>query len=218
MLDEACGRELICQISKRLYDKGMLASCDGNISLRIDKNRVLITPSGVAKAFLRPNEMCVVDLEGNLLSGKKASSELKMHLAVYQNNDLAKAVVHAHPPRAIAWSIAKPEMKFLPNDSMSEVILALGKIPIVPFALPGSAEMGTKLLPFIDDSRAMILARHGALTWGEDIEEAYRGMERLENSVEILMYAEALGGAVSLDKKVVDELYKLREKIGPKSL
>ena len=125
-----------------------------------------------------------------------------------------QAVVHAHPPTAIAWTVAKPQLTKLPSDCLSEVILATGDIPFVPYARPGTEDMGKVLLPFLPKHQAMILRNHGALTWGVDLDEAYRGMERIEHSAQILAAAERLGGLVPLPKTEIEYLYELRKKIG----
>ncbi|NCN95876.1 MAG: class II aldolase/adducin family protein, partial [Bdellovibrionales bacterium] len=154
-------RQEICQAGFRLYSKNYLASCDGNLSFRISDDRILITPSGVSKGYLRPEDLAVVDLSGRVLEGQP-SSEVKMHLAVYRKCPKAKAVVHAHPPHAIAWTVGRPELKALPSECLSEVILATGEIPIVPYARPGTEEMGSHMDPFLPSRRALILSRHGA--------------------------------------------------------
>ncbi len=204
---------------KRLWDRNMLASADGNLSVRLSDKEILITPSGVAKAFMDPSEICVINLEGELLKGK-ASTERLMHLEVYRNCPEAKAVVHAHPPHAIAWSVGEPELSELPCESLSEVILAAGRIPIVPYARPSTQAMGDVLKEFLPAHRLMILSRHGGLAWGESLEEAVNGMERLEHSAQILYLAKTLGqGQLStLPKEEVEHLKQMRTKMGAKLL
>jgi L-fuculose-phosphate aldolase len=141
-----------------------------------------------------------------------------MHLAVYKKCPKAKAVVHAHPPTAIAFTVARPEMKELPAEALSELILAAGKVPVAPYARPGTAAMGEVLEPFLPASRVILLARHGALSWGEDLEEAYNGMERLEHISQILKSAEELGGITSLPREEVEVLRAMRAKMGERSL
>ena len=141
-----------------------------------------------------------------------------MHLAVYESCPQARAVVHAHPPTAIAWSIAKPELTELPGDSLSELILAVGKVPIISYARPGTREMGSALTPYLPEHRALVLARHGALTWGESLMESYMGMERLEHTAEILWRAECMGGLTSLPEQELQALRKMRELLGDKTL
>lgn len=208
--------EKVIAYAKILHQKNFLAAADGNMSARISENEILITPSGCSKAFIKSEDMALVTLDGKTLKGNP-SSELKMHLKVYQNCEKAKAVIHAHPPMAVAWTVARPELKELPLNSLSEVILACGSIPIVPFAFPGSEEMGNHLEPFLPERRAMILARHGALTWGESVEEAHRGMERIEHAACILSYAIQLGGLSELSPREIETLQTMRKKIGEKT-
>ena len=199
--------------ARRLHDRGLLAAGDGNLSLRLDDGRIAMTPSGVPKATLNREDLAYLALDGTILSGRP-SSERAMHLAIYRAVPEARAVVHAHPPTAIAWTLARPELKELPSDSLPEVILAAGRIPVVPMAMPGTEAMGTTLLPYLPGHRLMILARHGGLCWGESIQEAAGGLERLEQVADILWKAEALGGAVPLPDSEREELRALRVKIG----
>ncbi len=137
-----------------------------------------------------------------------------MHLEVYRRCPAARAVIHAHPPTAVAWTVAQPNLKELPSECLSEVILATGSIPIAPYARPGTQNMGDVLVPFLPQHRALILARHGALTWGEDLEEAYRGMERIEHSAQTLKLAHDLGGLTTLPEGEIKYLKELRKKLG----
>ena len=206
--------EKILSVCQKLHARNMLAAADGNISYRVGDEKILITPSGKAKSEILPSEMAIIDINGKIIEGKP-SSEMQMHLKVYQTCPEAKAVVHAHPPTAIAWSIARPELKTLPAECLSELILAVGDIPFVPYARPGTKDMGEVLVPFLAEYRAMILSRHGALCWGETLEEAHRGMERIEHVSEILMKAHQLGGLTFLEKEEVTHLREKRKKIGP---
>lgn len=200
---------------RRLHAGGLLAASDGNLSVRLPDGRIAMTPSGVPKAKVQLDDLAYLALDGTILSGRP-SSERAMHLAIYRAVPEARAVVHAHPPTAIAWSLARPELKELPSDGLPEVILAAGRIPIVPMAIPGTEAMGSNLLPFLPEHRLMILARHGGLCWGEHLDEAAGGLERLEQVAEILWKAEALGGAKPLSTEELLELRSLRAKIGPK--
>lgn len=137
-----------------------------------------------------------------------------MHLEIYRECPQARAVVHAHPPTAIAWSIARPDLACLPSHALSEVILSCGDIPFVPYARPGSQAMGENLISFLPRYRALILARHGALAWGESLEEAWKGMERIEHSAEILWKAVTLGGLTFLPDDEISALRTLRQRVG----
>jgi L-fuculose-phosphate aldolase len=207
----------IIRFCELLHDKGMLASADGNVSYRVSDDEILITPTGVPKAFITESDIAVIDIHNNILKGRPSGERL-MHLEVYKLCPEAKAVVHAHPPTAIAWSVAFPDLTELPSECLSEVILAAGKIPIIPYARPGTLDMGTRLHPHIKECRAMILSRHGALCWGESLQEAYCGMERVEHSAEILMRAQAMGQITNLPAAEVRELRAMRAKMGNKLL
>jgi L-fuculose-phosphate aldolase len=156
-------------------------------------------------------------LEGQVLEGEPSGERL-MHLAIYRQCSKAKAVVHAHPPHAIAWSISEPRLTELPNDVLSEVVLAAGRIPIVPYARPSSKDMGENLIPFLPNTRALILERHGAVAWGESLAEAVGGMERLEHSAQILWLARALGPLRRLPPDEFQALEKMRTTMGERLL
>lgn len=168
------------------------------------------------KGFISLKDLALVTLENKILEGNPSGERL-MHLEVFKKCPKAVAVVHAHPPTAIAWTVAKPELKELPNDCLSEIILAVGTIPIAPYARPGTINMGEVLHPYLPQSRVMLLSRHGALSWGETIEEAYDGMERLEHSAQILKSAVELGGIHSLPKDEVAILKQMRKDSGDTS-
>jgi L-fuculose-phosphate aldolase len=209
---------LLCDLieaCRRLHAGGLLAASDGNVSIRLPDGRIAMTPSGVPKAKVNVGDLAYLSASGATLSGRP-SSERAMHLAIYRAVPEAKAIVHAHPVTAIAWSLARPELKELSSEGLPEVILAAGRIPIVPMAMPGTEAMGMNLLPFLPEHRLMILARHGGLCWGEHLDEAVGGIERLEQVAEILWKAEALGGAKPLSPDELQELRALRSQIGPK--
>jgi len=203
----------IIEICKRLHSRNMLSAADGNISYKISSTEILITPSGIAKAFMKLSDMAIVTIDNQIIHGTPSTERL-MHLEIFNSCEKAKAIIHAHPITAIAWSIAKPNLKQLPSDCLSEVILATGDIPFADYARPGTQAMGDVLKKFLPQHRALILRRHGALTWGESLDEAYRGMERIENSAQILMAAEQLGGSTPLPEEEIKYLYELRKKIG----
>lgn len=207
----------IVEVCRRLYNRNMLAAADGNVSVRIQGDFVLMTPSGRQKAFIDPSEIAVLTSQGEIVSGTP-SGERMMHLEIYRLCRQAKAVVHAHPPHAIAWSLARPQLEELPSEHMSEVILATGGIPIVPYARPTTEAMGTALHKYLPQHRALILGRHGAVAWGEDLEEALNGLERIEHSAQILWLAEQLGGSQPLPKEEVAVLHEMRQKFGERLL
>ncbi len=210
-------KEHIIEICKRLYHRNLLAAGDGNVSYRESDSEIWITPSGLNKGYLAPEDLALIDLSNNVLEGTPSTERL-MHLEIYKTCPKAKAVIHAHPPTAIAWSVARPDMRELPKECLSELILALGSVPIVPYCRPGTEEMGTKLIPLLPRYRVMILARHGGVSWGESLEEAFNGMERLEHTCEILFKSQLLGGLTFLPTEEIEFLKELRHKMGDKSL
>jgi L-fuculose-phosphate aldolase len=207
----------IVEVCRALNARNFLAAADGNVSVRLSETEIMITPAGQNKSRTSPNDMAIITLAGEVISGNPSSEKL-MHLEIFRQCTKARAVVHAHPPTAIAWTIARPDLKELPAECMSELILALGRIPVVPYARPGTKEMGTNLHPFLPSCRALILARHGALSWGEDLQEAYNGMERIEHSALILKTAHDLGGLTTLPEQEVLALRELRKSLGERTL
>lgn len=210
-------RASIVDQARYLYERRLLVSADGNLSLRLDDGTILITPSGVNKSRLQPVDLAVIDIEGRILSGKPSSEHL-MHLEIYRKVPEARAVAHAHPPHAIALSLARPYWKSLPVDALPEVLIAAGEVPIVPYARPGTEKMGTALHPFLPLSRLLILSRHGAVCWGEKLEETIDGLERLEQICEILTLAESMGGTTPLPAGELQALRQLRQRLGPRIL
>lgn len=215
--DERSELQAVCVACRRLHDRNLLAAADGNISVRFSDDRIAMTPTAVNKFDLRPDQFSFLRLDGTVFSGAP-SSERAMHLAVYRRCSEARVVVHAHPPTAIAWTLAHPELTELPSDALPEVILAAGRIPLVPYARPGTEAMGTELAPFLPGHRLLLLSRHGALAWGETLEEAVNGMERVEHAALILKTALELGGAKPLPDAERTALQALRARNGPKLL
>lgn len=201
---------------RSLHQQGLLAAKDGNLSYRISDQLILMTPRAQSKLRLKPEAIAEISLENHIHFGSPSSERL-MHLAIYRHVPMAKAVVHAHPPNAIAWSLARPEWKELPIASLPEIILAAGSIPIVPYVQPGTHEMGEALLPFLPSCRILILARHGVVCWGESLEEAADGIERVEQVCHILKLAHELGGATALPPSEVTALQALRAQLAPRS-
>jgi L-fuculose-phosphate aldolase len=183
----------IVAVSRRLHAQGYLAACDGNVSVRLSDNDIMITPGGRPKADLAPDEMARIDLHDNVHTGKPSSERL-MHLEIYRRCPQAKSVIHAHTPVATAWTVARPELTELPYRQLAEVILAAGRIPIAPYARTGTADMGAVLQPYLPQHRLIVLPRHGSLSWGETLEEAHGGIERIEHVATTLMHAQAIAG------------------------
>jgi L-fuculose-phosphate aldolase len=202
----------IIEVGKRAYARGYIASNDGNISARIDKKHVLITPTGISKGFMKASDLIVVDMHGKIISGKKKpSSEIQMHLQIYKKRADVNSVCHLHPPYATGFSVAGIP---LDQDSLSEVIISLGNIPLVPYGTPGTEDFYKPLLPLVQQYDAFLLANHGALAVGTDVFNAYFKMETLEHYAHILFIAKQLGNVNTLNAEQVQKLTALREKFG----
>ncbi len=204
--------EQVIEIGRRLYAKGFIAGVDGNLSIRPNSREILITATGVSKGFLEPEDLVVVDYAGKTVSGdRKPSSEMKMHLAVYNGRDNIHACCHAHPPYATAFSVVE---KILPPNILPEVILTLGQIPLVEYAPPGTAAVPRALERFLKEHDGFILTNHGVLTLGRNLFEAFYRMETVEHYAKIIYIAEQSGKLNFLDLDEVRRLEKLRETLG----
>jgi len=214
MITEIKYKKQICEIGKRIYDKGFVAANDGNISIRINDNEFLITPTGVSKGSLTPEMIIKVDGKGNVLDGDyRPTSEMKMHLLVYQERSDIQAVVHVHPPYATAFAIAG-----IPLDQaiMPESVVYLGTIPVAEYGTPSTAEVPDAVKQFVHEHQGVLLENHGALTWGKDLEHAYYLMESLEFTAKINWIAKQLNGDRELSKQHVQTLVDMKTKMGIK--
>ena len=197
-------REDLCRVCTLLYQRGYVAGSDGNVSLRAGEGKILITPSGVSKGRLTPEMPVLCDLEGRVLAGDRhPSSEAAMHLLVYRQRPDAGAVVHAHPPAATAFAACR---RPLDVPYLTEVVSGLGPIPVAPYALPSTPEVPESIRPFLRDHRGVLLANHGALTWGGGLWEAFDRMEQLEHTAKIYLNIALLGAGVPLTGEQVEAL------------
>jgi L-fuculose-phosphate aldolase len=198
----ACGE--IC------YSRHLLMSNDGNISVRLDGERVLITPTGPCKGRMDPDDLLIVDLAGKVLDSakdRKPSSETPMHLEVYKQRPDIFAVIHSHPIFATALTVAGLEF---PADMLPEVILTIKNVPVTDYATPSSHEDAEVIRPWIRDHNAILLRQHGSLTAGRNLDEALIHLERVEHVAEVFWRAKMLGNVQRIPP---DELEKLRQKL-----
>jgi L-fuculose-phosphate aldolase len=212
MSDETQLRADIVEVGRRLYARGYTASNDGNISVRLDAGRLLMTPTSVCKGFMTPGMMCITDLDGKKLAGERdPSSEMQMHLEVYRQRPDAAAVVHAHPPTATGFAVAG-----IPLDRavLAEVVTTLGSVPIAEYATPSTKELPEAVRKYVKAHDGMLLANHGALTLGRDLFAAYYKMETIEHFAKISLVARLLGGERLLSRQEVDRLQGLRGRYG----
>jgi len=210
-VDESQARKLIIEIGKLLYERSYVVSSDGNISCRLDENRILATPTMTCKGRMTEDGLAITDLDGKALNDKKASSELALHLLIYKMRPDINAVCHAHPPHGTAFSVAG-----LAIDApiLSEVILTLGCVPLTAYGTPSTNELTESMKPFIAHHNALLMANHGAVAYGEDLWQAFDRLETLEHTAKIAILSRALGGANDLPKDAIEKLINIREKAG----
>jgi L-fuculose-phosphate aldolase len=188
----------------QLARQGLIAGQDGNLSVRLSPSRVLVTPSGLIKALLRPTDMVEVDLAGRKRGGRrKPTSELDLHLRILRRRPDVGAVVHAHPPTATGFSVAG---EGLDTFVLPELVLLMGQVPLVPYATPGEPELGAGAEPFFDRYDAVLLANHGAVTVGPTLDAAWIRMESLEHAARIVFAARMLGRVTELSETAVARL------------
>lgn len=216
--EESLRRE-ICEIGRRMYDRRMVAANDGNISVRLSDNEFLCTPTGVSKGYMTPEMLCLIDSTGKLIEDRRTSdfrpsSEVKMHLKVYENCPQVNAVVHAHPAFATTFAVAR-----IPLDRplTAEAVVSLGTIPVAEYATPSTKEVPESIVPFLKDYEAVLLANHGALTWGRNLLDTYHLMESVEFYAEMTYRVLSIGGGVELSPEEVDKLKEVRRKVWGKS-
>lgn len=197
-------KEEICTVGKLLYDRGYVVSNDGNISVRIAENEILITPSGVSKGRMTPDMMVRMDLEGNVLEGNRhPSSESKMHLMIFRKRKDVMSVVHAHPPVSTAFAIARRPIQ---ERYCAEVILGAGEIPVAEFAMLSTEEVPNSVEPFVMDHQSVLLANHGSLAWGGSLWGAFDQLEVVEHTAKIFLHTMQLGGGVEISEEQAQTL------------
>lgn len=197
-------RELICEAGRRMYGRNLVGATDGNISAKLGENRYLCTPSSTSKGFMRPEDLIIADGEGNKIDGNGAvTTEFFTHLAAYEERPDISAVVHGHPPTATALTLAGLDMT---RPVIPELIMGLVAVPTTDYATPGSKEGADVIRKWIRQFDAVLLDRHGAVTVGKDVMEAYMRIEKVEHSAQALFAAHVLGRVRELDPSQIERL------------
>jgi len=209
-------KKMIIEIGRRIWTRGFVAANDGNITVKIDEKEILTTPTGVSKGFMTPDMIIKMSIDGKLLtkhSKYRPSSEVKMHLQVYQQRQDINSVIHAHPPYCTSFAVAG-----IPLDKcvLPEAILTIGAVPIAEYATPSTMEIPESIKPHIQNTDAVLLANHGAITLGADLITAYHRMETLEHAANIIFLSIQLGNVNMIAQDQVDRLMSLREQYGLK--
>jgi L-fuculose-phosphate aldolase len=205
-------KEEICEIGRRVYSKGFAAANDGNISIRVGENEVLCSPTMICKGFMKPEDICAVDLDGNQIAGtKKRTSEILLHLTIMKNRPDVRAVVHCHPPHATAFAVAREK---IPQCVLPEVEVFMGEIPMAPYVTPGGQEFADTVVPFLKGTNTIILNNHGTVSFDTTVEKAYWKTEILDAYCRILLLAKQLGPLQYFDERETRELLELKQKLG----
>ena len=205
-------RKEICEVGRRVYQRGYVAANDGNISVRMEADRVLCTPTGVSKGYLSEDMLAVCDMDGEQIAGSmKISSEIRMHLEIYKLRSDVNSVVHAHPPTAPGFAVAGIE---LTQCVLPEVIVSLGGIPLAAYGTPGGPDIVEPMKPLLRQYDAVLMANHGVVTLGQHVMDAHFKMETVEHFAKIALVAHQLGSVGTLADKDVDDLVALRDRFG----
>jgi L-fuculose-phosphate aldolase len=205
-------RQEICDIGRRIYARQFAAGNDGNISCRLGEDLVLCTPTMICKGFMKPDDLCTINMNGKQLSGKRPrTSEALLHLEIYKQDPAVRAVVHCHPPHATAFGVARVD---IPSCILPEVEIFLGVVPRADYETPGSPSFAETIRPFIGKANTVVLSNHGTVSWGESVEKAFWHTEILDAYCRILLLAQQLGHVERLSGSKVSELLDLKERFG----
>ncbi len=206
-------RQNVVQVAHMMHQRGYIGGLDGNISVWLGRNRFLCTPASTNKGFLNARDLVVVDLDGKAVQGKgRPSSELAMHLLVYRERPDVQAVIHAHPQHCVACTLVGLT---LTNPVVPEMAYSMGAVPTAPYATPGTKEVPDSIEPYVKQADGILLARHGSLTMGTDLWEAYNRLEGLEHAAQILFLARNLGELQPLND---DQVARLRASVEARDL
>jgi L-fuculose-phosphate aldolase len=207
---EQTHRDDIVRVCHLIHEKGWVAMNDGNVSVRLDADRILCTPTAVSKGFVQLDDLIVVNMDGDQVEGmRECTSEILMHINIYSLRPDVRSVVHAHPPVATGFATAG---RALDKALLPEVIIGLGAVPLASYGLPGTPALSEGMRPFIPNYDAMLLENHGCTTFGCDVWQAFFRMEVVEHFARITFVAEMLGGAKPLPREEVEKLFASRER------
>lgn len=203
-------REEIVRYGRALHERCFVAAMDGNLSVRLQDDRFLVTPTGISKGAMRPGDMVIVNLDGKRISGRRhVTSEIGMHLLIYRMRPDVSAIVHAHPPTATGFAAAGIA---LTEPLVCEVVMGLGCIPLARYGTPGTSELALTLEPYVADYDAILMSNHGVVTYGDTLEHAYMKMETVEHFAQIALVTHLLGRQQPLKELEIEKLLTARSK------
>lgn len=214
--EEARLRNAICEIGRLCYSRNYIVGADGNISGKLADGTLIITPAGAMKGFLAPEQLAHIDMQGRVVDGgPKASTEVGIHLVCYRERPDVRAVLHCHPPHAVAMTIAGFDMQC---PVIPEIIVTIGGIPTAPFGTPGTDELPASIQNIVRCSDTVVMQNHGSVTIGPNLLDAYKKLDMLEHTAKILWIASCVGTVKPLDPEHVAKLLGTREKLGIRTL
>jgi L-fuculose-phosphate aldolase len=199
-------RQQICKVGKKIYSKNFVASTEGNVSVKMSDNRFLITPTDISKGELKEESLSLIDINGNLLSGEKRSSEYKMHLEIYKKRKDVNAIIHAHPVYSTAFAVAGMDME---QYVLPEVVATIGLIPLVKYETPSSQALAELVSETAVNFDAMLLENHGLVVCGYDLWKTYYKLERVEHTFKIIYCAKMLGKVQNISDENVKEIFNI---------
>jgi L-fuculose-phosphate aldolase len=203
-------REEIVHYGRMLHERGFVAAMDGNLSVRLGEDRILVTPTCLSKGAMRPADMVIVDRDGNRVSGRRnVTSEVGMHLLIYRERPDVQAIVHAHPPTATGFAAAGIP---LTEPLVCEVVMGLGCIPLARYGTPGTSELAKTLEPYVPEYDAILMSNHGVVAYGDTLEHAYMKMETVEHFAQIALVTHLLGRQQPLQEVDIEKLLLARTK------
>ncbi len=210
MINETTVRQSLCEMGQRLYARQFVAGNDGNLSHRLPNQRILCTPTLISKGFMKPQDICLVDLDGHRLSGPRSpTSEILMHLEVYKNDPSTQAVVHCHPPHVTAFAMTDQDV---PTMLLPEMEMFLGEVPRASYETPGTAAFAAVLRPYIGRANTVILSNHGVVGWAESLERAMWQVELLDAYCRLLILAKQVGNIRPIPSEKIAELQQQRNR------
>lgn len=199
-------RALMCEIGRRLWQRGLVGATEGNLSVRLSTRQILCTPTGASLGHMKPDELVVIDNQGKPVDGGQPSSEIKLHLKILAKRPDCQAVIHAHPPTATAFSLTGEE---IPDNLLPEAAYVLGSVATIPFAMPGTDEVPNSIEPLLEDHKSFLMSHHGAVVMGKDLTDAYNRMETLERIAKIILTAKLLDGPRPMPDSAFDHMLKV---------
>ena len=204
-MSELILRVQMCELGRRLWQRGLIGATEGNLSVRLSSRTLLCTPSGLSKGHLKPNDLLEIDMDGEPRGEGRPSSEIKLHLQIYRRRKDCQAVIHAHPPIATGFALSG---ETIPDNLMPESAVILGSVATVPFAMPGTDEVPNAIDPLLDDHKTFLMSHHGAVVMGASLEDAYNRMETLERIAQVLLISKMLDGPKPMPESAFQAILK----------